>query len=311
MALTPPSAPLPPYLHWWERGWLSANNVLCIGAHGATLVDSGYCSHAAQTVALVRHTLGQAPLTTLLNTHLHSDHCGGNAALQAAFPQLHTRIPAGPWIHVQTWDAHALSYLPTGQDCPRFHADSTLAPGDCVVLGDTPWQVHAAPGHDPHAVLLWEPQARLLISGDALWADGFGVVFPEIEGVHAFEEVAQTLDLIESLQPAVVLPGHGPLFTDVATALATARRRLDGFVHAPRKHATYAAKVLLKFKLMQWQQQPLAQVLQWIAQTPYLQTLHRQHFAEQDSPQWSQALVQSLVNSGAARLHEGQLYNAG
>ncbi len=64
-----------------ERGWLSANNIVLMGPDGTALVDSGYHTHAAQTVALVGHALAGRPLDRLVNTHLHSDHCGGNAAL--------------------------------------------------------------------------------------------------------------------------------------------------------------------------------------------------------------------------------------
>jgi glyoxylase-like metal-dependent hydrolase (beta-lactamase superfamily II) len=28
------------------------------------------------------------------------------------------------------------------------------------MLGSRPWQVHAAPGHDPHSVILFEPERR-------------------------------------------------------------------------------------------------------------------------------------------------------
>jgi glyoxylase-like metal-dependent hydrolase (beta-lactamase superfamily II) len=77
----------------FERGWLSSNNVLFDGPEGTALVDSGYLTHAPQTLALVRHTLKGRPLDRLLNTHLHSDHCGGNAMLQAAYA-CQTAIPA-------------------------------------------------------------------------------------------------------------------------------------------------------------------------------------------------------------------------
>jgi glyoxylase-like metal-dependent hydrolase (beta-lactamase superfamily II) len=70
-----------------ERGWLSSNNILIQGTGPAALIDSGYCTHAPQTLALVKAALGSLPLVTLINTHLHSDHCGGNAALQAAYPR--------------------------------------------------------------------------------------------------------------------------------------------------------------------------------------------------------------------------------
>ena len=301
---------LPPEITVFERGWLSANNVLFLGRESTALVDSGYCANAAQTVALVEASLGGRPLDLLLNTHLHSDHCGGNAALQARWPGLATHIPPGQWQHVQDWDPVALSYQPTGQDCPRFRADARLAPGTEVALGDRPWQVHAAPGHDNHAVLLFEPQARLLISGDALWENGFGVVFPELDGEQAFAEVGATLELIERLNPLTVIPGHGSVFADVPAALTRARRRLAGFVADPVKHARHAAKVLLKYKLLEWQQAPMAQVKAWLAATPYYASLHERWFADQSPGEWADELVRDLASSGAARLEGEMVYNA-
>ena len=217
---------LPPEITVLERGWLSANHIVFRGKHsGTAVVDTGYCAHAAQTVALLASALEGRALERILNTHLHSDHCGGNAALQAHWPGAHTSIPPGQAAHVHHWDAYALSYTPTGQECPPFRADALLQPGTEVVLGDAPWQIHAAPGHDTHAIVLFEPYARVLISGDALWENGFGVVFPELEGEAAFAEVAATLDLIERLAPRTAIPGHGPVFHGIAQALDVARRR--------------------------------------------------------------------------------------
>src|SRR5512133_2479484 len=220
-----------------ERGWLSSNNILLLGAGPAALVDTGYATHADQTLALVRHALDDRPLDLLLNTHLHSDHCGGNAVLQRAFPALRTLIPPGQAQAVALWDTVALTYATTGQQCERFRFDALLVPGTAVRLGDTDWQVHAAPGHDPHSVILFEPRDRVLISADALWENGFGVVFPELEGTSAFDEVGATLDLIEGLHPRWVIPGHGRVFGrepgTLNAALARARSRLDSFVRDP------------------------------------------------------------------------------
>ena len=298
--MTPVPPALPPEITVLERGWLSANNILFIGQHDTAIVDTGYCSHAAQTVALVQSALAGRPLDRLLNTHLHSDHCGGNAALQAAWPDVITAIPPGQADHVRQWDAYALSYTPTGQDCPPFKADTLLKPGACVLLGDKPWQVHAAPGHDPHSVVLFNAQDGVLISADALWENGFGVVFPELEGEDAFAEVAATLDVIKALAPRVVIPGHGPVFTDAPRAIEGARKRLDGFVRNPLKHASYAAKVLVKYKLLEWQQISLADLAAWTDSAPYFGMLHRRHFGDQTQAQWLQGLVDVLVRSGAA-----------
>ncbi|RQO82486.1 MBL fold metallo-hydrolase [Acidovorax sp. FJL06] len=305
---TRPAPPdlLPPEITVFERGWLSANNILFIGHHDTALVDTGYCSHAAQTVDLVHSALAGRVLDRVLNTHLHSDHCGGNAALQKAWPDALTAIPPGQADHVRQWDAYALSYTPTGQECPPFRADTLLTPGSCVLLGDKPWQVHAAPGHDPHSVVLFEPQGRVLISADALWENGFGVVFPELDGEDAFADVAATLDVIEKLAPQVVIPGHGPVFADAPRAIDGARRRLDGFVRNPAKHALYAAKVLLKYKLLEWQQISLPDLAAWTQATPYFGMLQARHFGDRTEAEWLASLADELVRSGAA-LRQGEM----
>jgi glyoxylase-like metal-dependent hydrolase (beta-lactamase superfamily II) len=296
---------LPDGITVFERGWLSSNNILFQGSEKTALVDSGYCTHAEQTLALIRDSLAGRPLDLLLNTHLHSDHCGGNAALQTAYPNVHTLIPPGLAEHVRNWDPVALTYAPTGQQCPQFRMDGLLEPSMEIVLGDRTWQLHAAPGHDPHSVILFEPQSRVLMSADALWENGFGVIFQELEGEHAFDEVAQTLDLIESLRPLIVIPGHGKVFNEVAQSLVAARRRLDGFVRDPTKHALHAAKVLLKFKLLELQRLDLAEFARWASATPYFGLVHRRWFSDRDLVTWIEQLAGDLVRSGAA-LRDGE-----
>ena len=302
---------LPPDITVLERGWLSSNNILIQGTHTTALVDSGYATHAPQTVALVRATLGQRPLDLLVNTHLHSDHCGGNAALQAAWPVLRTAIPPGLARHVRDWDADALTYAPTGQSCPPFTFDRLLEPGTDIVLGDRLWQVHAAPGHDTHSVILFDPAERILISADALWERGFGVVFPELEGDDAFAELGETIDLIETLAPALVIPGHGRLFTDVPGAIAFARKRLQGFVADPARHTRHAAKVLLKFRLLEVQRQPLAEFVAWALATPYFGMMALAHPPGVDLRRWVEELVAELVRAGAAAMDHEAIVNAG
>jgi glyoxylase-like metal-dependent hydrolase (beta-lactamase superfamily II) len=285
----------------FERGWLSSNNILIRGRSGPTaLVDSGYCSHQDQTLALLASALGNAPLDLLLNTHLHSDHCGGNAALQARYPSLLTRIPPGHADAVAAWDEQALTYAPTGQHCPRFRFDGLLVPGQEVMLGDWSWQIHGAKGHDPHSIVLYQADNSLLLSADALWQNGFGVVFPELEGESAFDEVAGTLDLIEALKPAAVIPGHGPVFEDVTAALERARSRLARFRETPAQHLRHAQKVLIKFRLLEWQTIERHALLRWVLDTPYLNRgmpLESQAASEA----WLTTLLAELERSRALR----------
>jgi glyoxylase-like metal-dependent hydrolase (beta-lactamase superfamily II) len=83
-------------LQVFERGWLSSNNVLFNdrGSGGeSVLIDSGYCTHAAQTVALVKAALAGRSLTRVVNTHLQSVHCGGKCCAAKPFRLCH-RCPA-------------------------------------------------------------------------------------------------------------------------------------------------------------------------------------------------------------------------
>lgn len=299
--------PHPPGFYFFERGWLSSNNFLLMDDEHTTLIDTGYATHAEQTLALVLSQLSSRSLSRILNTHLHSDHCGGNAKLQAAFPDTQIWIPPGHFDAVLHWDEDLLTYKSTGQQCPRFVPHHVLKPGSSVESGSFTWEVHAAPGHDSHSVVLFEPQQKVLISADALWSNGFGVVFPELEGMDAFDEVSSTLDLIQSLGANIVYPGHGAAFMDVCDAIDRARSRLDQFVSQPEKHQAYASKVLLKFKLMEFQSLPLSDFLAWAIQTPYLQLMHRQ--TDADISTWISSIVQQLVASGAARIDGPVLSN--
>jgi glyoxylase-like metal-dependent hydrolase (beta-lactamase superfamily II) len=259
---------LPPGVTVLERGWLSSNNIVLAGdGSGAVLVDTGHVTHAEQTVALVRHALAGEQLARIVNTHLHSDHCGGNAAVRRALGEVPVAVPPGHWDAVDRWDDAELSYVETGQRIERFPVHERLEPGRAFTVSGRTWQVVAAPGHDPHAVMLWAAEDGLLVSADALWGNGFGVVFPELEGEPGFDDVAASLDTIEALAPRVVIPGHGAPFDDVADALARARRRLDGFRADPRRHLHHGMKVLVKYHLMEERSEPLAVFDTWFATT--------------------------------------------
>ena len=104
----------------------------------------------------------------MINTQLHSDHCGGNAALQTKYRELVAIIPPGQSALVKEWDAFGPFYTPTGQSCPQFGFDQTFQVGTTIQLELQNWEIHAAGGHDPHAVVFFEPVSRVLISADAL-----------------------------------------------------------------------------------------------------------------------------------------------
>ncbi len=289
---------LPQQLQVFERGWLSSNNVLLRGGDGAALVDSSYVAHAPQTLALVAHALGGGRLARLVNTHCHSDHMGGNRALQDAHG-CRTTIPAGEAPLIDRWDERELVLGFADQRADRFRYDDTLAPGERLRLGDIDWEVLAAPGHDRHAVMLYAPQERILISADALWEDGFGVIFPALFGdATAFAETRSTLESIARLDVRTVIPGHGRVFGEAGPALERAFRRLDGYERDVGRLARHAVRVMLVFALLEKRRMPLADLPRYVAEVALLRELNERHLqlAPGTLAEW---LVADLARSGA------------
>ncbi|RVU44654.1 MBL fold metallo-hydrolase [Rubrivivax rivuli] len=309
MPATPPSEM--PGVTLLERGWLSSNSILLHGAgEGAVLIDAGHCVHAGQTVALVQHALQGEALRALVNTHLHSDHCGGNAAVQRHFGcTLH--MPPGDWDAVQAWDESRLSYRATGQRCEPFVPDGRMRPGDSLRVAGRTWKALAAPGHDPHSLIFFDDQDGIVITADALWEHGFGIVFPELDGAAAFDEVAATLDLIESLGARRALPGHGAAFSDVQGALVRARQRLAAFRADPQRHARHAMKALISFHVMEVGHEPLHALQTWLLAAPlYGQVWERLGAPGGSLAAYGQTLVEDLCKAGVLQRREGEIFSA-
>jgi glyoxylase-like metal-dependent hydrolase (beta-lactamase superfamily II) len=294
-----------------ERGWLSSNNILLHGeGEGAVLIDSGHVAHAEQTVALVRQALRGERLASVVNTHLHSDHCGGNAALQRAFG-CRIAIPPGQWEAARAWDEVALTYAPTDQRCERFVPDDRLQPGQVLAVGGRRWQALAAPGHDPHSLILFDDEHGVVITADALWERGFGVVFPELDGEPGFDDVERALDLIESLAARWAIPGHGAPFGNVPAALARARQRLAAFRAEPQRHARHALKALVKFHLLEVQRQDWAALLAWFeGGAMYSAVWQRMGRPGRSMAAFGEQIVRELAAAGVLVLRDGEVCNA-
>ena len=134
----------------------------------------------------------------------------------------------------------------------------SFAPEPRTSWGNLEWQAIAAPGHDMGALVFFNPEHRILISGDALWENGFGLVMPRAIDPAALPATRATLDMIAALDVRVVIPGHGEVFTDVAAALARAYARIAAFEADDARVARHALKVLLTFRLLDQQRMPLA-----------------------------------------------------
>lgn len=297
---------LPPAVRVIVRGWLNCNQVVLRAPGANVLVDSGYCTHAGRTLELVGEALEGEPLAGLVNTHCHSDHMGGNAAVAARY-DCGVTVPAGEVRHLVPWTPQSVWMEQFDQQAVPFEFHDTLAAGQAFEAAGLHWQAHAAPGHDMDALVYFEPENCILISGDALWEHGMGFVWPE-EGPNPHIAAAfETLDAIEALAPAVVIPGHGAPFAEVTRALDTARSRLAAFDGDPVKGARYAAKALFVYALLDKGSMAVADVPAYLGRVPCHVRLAERflRLSPQDMAGW---MLADLARSGAIRVADGRAW---
>lgn len=187
-----PTATLPPY---------AETNAYMIADGGeAVLVDAGVAGRDGEAMLLDAWAAAGEPRLTVVLTHTHPDHTGG-----AAFMQQRT----GARVLVHAAERDRLD--------PSLRVQ-TVGGGDVLAVGSLRLHVLHVPGHSPGHVSLWEPQSRLLFSGDNIvGGDGTTWVGPP-DGNMA--DYLASLQRCLDLQPAVLAPGHGPVVTDAVKHIA-------------------------------------------------------------------------------------------
>ena len=301
------AALLPPQIHVFVRDWLSSNNVVLRSRDGHVLIDTGYVRHAPLTLSLLAtpRGIGSDPLAKIVNTHCHSDHIGGNAAVARRYG-CSIAVPQGEDAAIERWDDKSLLFDYAGQSAERFRADEAIKPGSTHVWGDLEWQALAAPGHDMGALVFWSAEHGILVSGDALWQHGFGFVMPPEIDAAALPATRATLDMMAKLPVRVLIPGHGEPFTDVAAALARAYDRVAAFEADSLRMARHALKVILMFTLLERQRMPLDALAAHVERVGIFRDFNATFFRLPPA-KLADAIVTELERAGAARRVDGDL----
>jgi glyoxylase-like metal-dependent hydrolase (beta-lactamase superfamily II) len=248
---------LPDRMRFIERDWLSANHIMfrdrASGEDAATIVDTGYVKYAKTALEKIDATLSSwdnVALTKIVNTHIHSDHIGCNVAIQRAHPSCSIAVPREEELFLMTWDSpeQMLSYA--DQEADRFAWDETIEAGEELTLGGETWKAIATPGHDMGSLVLYCERLRILISADALWENGFGFVVPQAIDPKSLAAQRATFKRLAELDVALVIPGHGPMFTDFSGSLRRASEKLEAFAQDDMKIARNVVKGMFIYSMM-------------------------------------------------------------
>jgi glyoxylase-like metal-dependent hydrolase (beta-lactamase superfamily II) len=135
-------------------------------------------------------------------THHHGDHAAGAAQIAEEFSAV---VVAHPETIDRLGLAAAVQVQVAGEGS-RFEVD----PGQELVALHTP-------GHAPGHLCLFEPSRRILLGGDMVPGQGTTLIDPEGGGEMAL--YLDSLRRLADLEPALILPGHGPPLAEGRAAI--------------------------------------------------------------------------------------------
>jgi glyoxylase-like metal-dependent hydrolase (beta-lactamase superfamily II) len=218
-------------------------------------------------------------------------------------------VPARDAPLVEQWDQKALLYDYCDQRAERFTVDQAILPDTTHVWGDLEWRALAAPGHAMGALVFHNAERGILISGDALWEQGFGFVMPPEVDPDAMPATRATLEMLSKLDVRVVIPGHGEPFTDVSGALERAFARVTAFEADSLRVARHALKVSLTFALLDQRRLPLADMPAYFDRVGLYRDFNALFF-RLPAADLAELLIAELERAGAVKREEGWLVPA-
>jgi glyoxylase-like metal-dependent hydrolase (beta-lactamase superfamily II) len=208
------------------RGGEGRPNAGFVDTKDGVLVVGGLAS-PAQARAVVRavRTETKRPIVWLMLYAHHPDMQFGAIVLRhegarvIAHPDTHVlAIEAGPDQMIADWDQVVGLQEMLGfeyanvPDRPVTGRDTLLLGGHTLIF------IHPGAAHSAGDLMLWLPKERILFSGDVLMADGVTMV---VDGSSS--AMLAALELIDSLGPKIIVPGHGAIARDPAALIARTR----------------------------------------------------------------------------------------
>ena len=151
----------------------------------------------------------------ILNTHGHSDHIAGNAAMKERWPEIPLVIGHGD-AHKLTDPEENLS-APFGLPLVSPPADETVKQGDVYEQGGMAFKVFETPGHSAgHVVFVFEPLGSdhpgVIVGGDVLFRGSIGRSdFPDGDFAALERSIREVFYSLPD--ETLVLTGHGPTTT--------------------------------------------------------------------------------------------------
>lgn len=234
------------------------NSLAVVSASDVLLIDTkfAYLAGALKQDALSFPLTRRAPTLTLINTHHHGDHTGGNALIiptatnsyahKNAIPRIKSQLDnykqtamAGPsqlkrmgkpfdtadLFNLATAAGDASSNWTESDITPKTEIDQTQT----LTVGSIPLALHHfGPGHTDNDLVVHFPDHNIIHTGDLVF-NNLHPYFDPTGGYSAKGWISVLTKVLEFCDPNTkVIPGHGPAATK--TAIESQRTYLQSLI---------------------------------------------------------------------------------
>jgi len=216
----------------YDNEGLNANIGLVVTPAGAVLIDSGASFQSARKIHEAAKKVTTQPIKWVINTGGQDHRWLGNGYFKAQGAEIMAHADAEADMK-----ARALEHMNALKPVLKERLDGTVPTLPTRFLKDADTRLelggvvievkHRNGGHTPGDSLVWLPQKNVLFSGDVVYVD-------RVLGLHPVSKTKTWLAsfaVIDELQPAIIVPGHGKV-----TTLAQARAETRDLLLALRAH---------------------------------------------------------------------------
>lgn len=190
-----------------DGGWFLNNSGVLLGRDSVIVIDSAATAARTELLRAAVAAISPLPVSTLVNTHWHTDHTNGNYQFREAAIVAHERTREMMLLHGPTvpdadgpfpgvdWGAL--------QPAPPF---LTYSSGVVLWAGQVRCEVFAVstPAHTTADSVVWIPEHSILFAGDLAFNGGAPLM-----SAGSIAGALCVLRELRDLQPRTVVPGHG------------------------------------------------------------------------------------------------------
>jgi glyoxylase-like metal-dependent hydrolase (beta-lactamase superfamily II) len=190
-----------------------------------SIIDAGLMGKGKYKMGAVRKLgIDLADIKRMIMTHTHLDHIGCLREIMEEVP--HAEL----WIHeaeaepleqgdergvygMEMFRTMCMSQYNLKPGAFKFDVTKKLQGGEKLEIGGMSWEVLHIPGHSAGSIALYQPESKVLIPGDTVYAD-YAIGRFDLHGADG-SELSRSLMRLAELHVDVLLPGHNRIVKGV------------------------------------------------------------------------------------------------